>query len=184
MLNMRFNNIKGKMSVTLNERTCPVCGGQYILSVNSQVAECENCGKTDEVDIDTLSAIRKTYRSAEQKIHRNTAADYSEAINLLQGISFVKEAREKADLCEKRLGELNDSRARQAEAKMQSDKNDSRIGFIFLILFLLVIALAVAGAVYIIYHLKMGDLSPTVSAIIICVVAVFAVSVIIGKLKS
>jgi uncharacterized protein YqhQ len=172
------------MTVSLNERTCPVCGGKFILSVNSQVAVCENCGKTAEVDAEALATVRKSYRSAEQKIHRNTAADYSEAINLLQGISFVKEAQEQTELCSKRLGEIKDEQERREESKKQSDKNDSIIGYIFLILFLLVVALAVAGAVYIIYHLKMGDLSPTAIAIIASAIGVFTVSLIIGKIKS
>ena len=172
------------MTVSLNERTCPVCGGQFILSVNSQVAVCENGGKTADVDAETLATVRKTYKSAVQKIHQNTSSGYSEAINQLQGIYFVKEARGQMEYCEKRFGELKDEQARREESKKQSDKNDSRIGYIFLILFLLVIALAIAGAAYIIYHLKTGDLSPTAIAVIASVAGVFTVSLIIGKIKA
>ena len=42
------------MSVTIYEHTCPNCGGEFILSVGSQYAQCENCGNTASVDADEL----------------------------------------------------------------------------------------------------------------------------------
>lgn len=170
--------------VTLDNHTCPNCGGDFILSVNSQYAQCENCGNTASVDTEELAKIRKIYRSAERQMHLNSAAGYNEAVNILQPISFVSEAREKLDYCDKRLSELKLAQSRKAEAKEQSDKKDTAIGIIFVVLLLLVVALAIAGAIYIIYHLRAGDLSPTAITVIISVVAVLAVLMIISKIKS
>ena len=170
--------------VTLDNRICEIGGGKMLFSVNSDHAECENCGHTADADPDSLAKVRKAYRNAESKMHLNTEDGYNEAISRFQALDFIKEAKGKAELCENRLSLLKEDKARREKSKEESDKTDTRIGILFLILFLLVLALAIAGLVYIIYHIKMGDLSPTATAVIIAVVAIFAVSVIIGKIKS
>ena len=172
------------MSVSLNERTCPVCGGQYVLSVNTDYAKCENCGKTEKTDTDTFSHIRRIYTEAEQKIHLNSAEGYTEAIELLQSIPFVSETEERIRFCEKRLTELKDTKTRQDESKEKTDKRNARIGIYILIVILLTVVLIVAGLVYVIYHFRAGDLSPVSTGIFIAVIIALFIMLVIGKIKS
>lgn len=168
----------------MNFFKCPVCGGKLIISVNSEYARCENCGNTAEVDSGDLGEIRSVYESALRKIRLNSAAGYTDAINQLKTIPFVSEAGDKIAFCENRLAEIKEAEAKRAEIREQTDKNDTKTGIIILILFLLVIAFAIAGAIYIAVHLYRGDLSPKAVTAIVSVIVVFAVLTIIGKIKS
>ncbi|MBQ9227475.1 MAG: hypothetical protein IJ168_01485 [Eubacterium sp.] len=163
---------------------CEMCGGTMAYSLNSEYAVCENCGNSVVADCKELDRIHRIYKNADLKMHMNSVEEYTDAINQLNTISFLKEAREKISYCESRLLELKEAEKKREEAKGQSDKNDGKIGIIILVLFLLLIGAAIAGAVYIIYHLKAGDLSPTATAIIISVVVMSAVLALIGKIKS
>ncbi len=163
---------------------CKICGGKLHVSVNSEFAQCENCGNSAEIDSAELGRIREIYESANRKICLNSRAGYTDAINQLQTIPFVTEARDKIALCETRLAEIKETEAKRAEIQEQTDKNDAKTGIIIMVLILLVILLAAAGAVYIAVHLFRGDLSPKAVTAVICVIAVFAVIAIIGKIKS
>ena len=163
---------------------CEICGGDLAVSLNSELAVCENCGNTAEVDSEELGKIRRIYREAEVKTYTQSVSAYQDAINLFQSISYVKEAREKIAACENRLSELKEAEENRAESNAKSDKSAGRIGIIILIMFTVVLALLISGIVYIVYHLKAGDLSPTATAIIISVIAVSFVALIISKIKS
>ncbi len=163
---------------------CDVCGGNLAYSLNSKFAVCENCGKTFEADFEELSKIQRLYRAAELKTYVNSADGYREAINQLQSISYVKEAREKIAEYESRLAEAEKAEGERANDKEKSDSSDGKIGVIIIVVLCVFVAFAIAGAAYIIYHLKAGDLSPTATAIIISVIAVLVVTLIISKIKS
>lgn len=163
---------------------CKICGGRLSISVNSEYAQCENCGSSAEVSPEELGRIRTIYESALRKIRLNSAAGYKDAINQLQTIPFVSEAQDKIDLCEKRLAEIKEAEAKRAEVQEQTDKNDTKTGIVIIVLIMLVILLAIAGAIYIAVHLYRGDLSPKAVTAIVSVIVVFAVLTIIGKIKS
>nr|MCR4594281.1 hypothetical protein [Clostridiales bacterium] len=93
------------MGVTLNERTCPNCGGQYLISLDSDFAQCANCGHTDNVDPDFSIHIRRIITEAEQNIHSNSEEGYAEAIRLLRSVPFVPESEDRIVFCETRLDE-------------------------------------------------------------------------------
>ena len=86
-------------------------------------------------------------KSAERKIRLRSVAGYTDAINQLQTIPFVSEARDKIAFCEARLAEIRESKAKQAEIHEQTDKNDTKTGIIIIIMIVLVILLAAAGAI-------------------------------------
>ena len=170
--------------LSTDNRICETCGGELRFSVNSEYAVCDSCGKSFKADADELAQIKRVYRQAELKMHHNSVEAYSEAAKLLRTIPFVTEAGEKIEFCEKRIEELNETQADRDEEKQLEEKKSTGLGLVLFILFLVVIVLALAGAVYIVYHLISGDISPRTTAVIIAVIAVSAVLLIIGKLKS
>lgn len=163
---------------------CEICGGDLELSVNSEYSVCENCGNTAKADSVELERIRRIYKNAEQKTRLNSIDGYKSATDQLETIPFVTEAQDKIAFCEKRLIELKATEAKRNADKEQTEKNDSKIGIIILVLFLLMIALVVAGGIYVIYHIKCGDLLPTATEVIITAVAVTVIALIISKIKS
>lgn len=163
---------------------CKTCGGKLSVSVNSGYAQCENCGNPAEIDPGELDRIRGIYESADRKIRLNSAAGYKDAINQLQTIPFVSEARDKIAFCETRLAEIKEAEAKRTEIQEQTDKNDTKTGIIIIVLIMLVILLVIAGAIYIAVHLYRGDLSPKAVTAIVSAIVVFAVLTIIGKIKS
>lgn len=68
-------------------------GEELSVSVNSEYAQCENCGISAEVDSGKLGAIRAVYESAQRRIRLNSAAGYKDTINQLQTIPFVSDTR-------------------------------------------------------------------------------------------
>ena len=75
---------------------CPICGGTLEISLLSGEAVCEACGNRARVDFDRTAEYRRIYHEAEKAACLNTAAGYAEAIELLESISFVKEAKLRA----------------------------------------------------------------------------------------
>lgn len=163
---------------------CKTCGGDLALSINSDYAVCENCGNKSDVDFQELGRIRRIYRDAELKTYTNSVDGYQNAISQLQTISFVTEAKEKIALYESRLTEVRELEAKRNADKEKEEKSSSKIGVVILIFFILLLALVVAGIVYVIYHLKAGDLSPVAIGVIAAIAAVTIILMIIGKIKS
>ena len=96
----------------------------------------------------------------------------------------MSETEERIRFCEKRLAELKDTKARQDENKDESDKRNARIGIYILIVILLTLILITAGLVYIIYHLRAGDLSPVSTGIFIAILIILFLAPVIGKMKT
>ncbi|MBR1531027.1 MAG: hypothetical protein IJ643_03080 [Eubacterium sp.] len=163
---------------------CETCGGTMIYSINSEYAVCENCGNTAEADSNELARIRGVYKSAELKTCLNSIDGLKDAINQFQSISNTKEVPERIAYCENRLKEIKEKKENSTELKEQSDTKDKSIGIIVLIFVILIIAFAIAGAVYIIFHLIRGDLSTTATIIIVAVAIVSALLLIINNIKS
>lgn len=163
---------------------CEICGGNLIYSLNSEYIICENCNNKSVADIQELSRIRRIYRDAEHRAKTNSVNECLTAINQLESISFVSEAKDKLEKCEKHLKELKSDELRQTETEIITDKNNEKIGVIIIILFVVAFALAITGAIYIIHHIGLGDLSPTATIITFSILLLLFISVIINKFKS
>jgi transcription initiation factor TFIIIB Brf1 subunit/transcription initiation factor TFIIB len=159
--------------------TCPICGGKLNIRIGADKAECDSCGRLAEIDATDVAQYREVYHSAERAMRQNTAAGYADAIRQLQTIAFIDEARDKIKECEQRLNELRASRLQRQEANRFSDRRNTRLGIVLLILTLLLCAAALAGVVYLIVRWAQGTLS---KGAVITILAVAAAAVIISVL--
>ena len=166
------------------DNKCKICGGRLIVSVDTGFAQCENCGNAFPAEPEELAKLRSALTKADLKMRLNTVAGYEDALELLRSISFVSEARQKAELCNERLSELREKQSGRIKNEKAANKNDTKIGVIILVLLILLILLALAGAVFAAVHLFRGDLSPEAVTAIVVVAVIIAVLIIIGKIRS
>ena len=162
--------------------TCPICGGKLNIRIGADKAECDSCGKLHEIDAADVARYREIFTGAERAMRQNTAAGYADAIRQLQAVAFIDEARDKIKECEQRLNELHASRLQRQEANRLSDKRNTRLGIVLLILTVLLCAAALAGVVYLVVRFVQGTLSKgAVITILAVVLAAIGVSVL-GRL--
>ena len=159
--------------------TCPICGGKLNIRIGADNAECDSCGRLHEIDAADVARYREVYSSAERAMRQNTAAGYADAIRQLQTIAFIGEARDKIKECEQRFNELRANQLQRQEANRLSDRRNTRLGIVLLILTLLLCAAALAGVVYLIVRWAQGTLS---KGAVITILAVAAAAVIISVL--
>ena len=159
--------------------TCPICGGKLNIRIGADNAECDSCGRLAEIDAADVARYREVYSSAERAMRQNTAAGYADAIRQLQTIAFIDEARDKIKECEQHLNELHANQLHRQEANRLSDRRNTRLGIVLLILTLLLCAAALAGVVYLIVRWAQGTLS---KGAVITILAVAAAAVIISVL--
>ena len=101
---------------------------------------------------------------------------------LLEAIAFIGEARDKIKECEQRLTELRADRLHRQETNRLSDRRNTRLGIVLLILTVLLCAAALAGIVYLVVRFVQGTLSKgAVLTILAVVLAAIGVSVL-GRL--
>ena len=161
---------------------CPICGGKLNIRIGADNAECDSCGRLHEIDAADVARYREVYSSAERAMRQNTAASYVDAIRQLQTIAFIDEARDKIKECEQRLNELRASRFQRQEANRLSDRRNTRLGIVLLILTVLLCAAALAGIVYLIVRWVQGTLSKGTVITILCVAAAAVIVSVLGRL--
>lgn len=164
--------------------TCPICGGKLHIRIGVDVAACESCGRIETLDAQDVEKLSEVFRSAERAARQNTADGLMEAEGLFRTIDFIDEAREKAELCEKRERELQTERTQREEAKKLSDRRNTRLGVVLLILTVLLCAAALAGIVYLIVRFAQGTLSKGAVITILAVVAAAVIISVLGRLFS
>lgn len=162
---------------------CKICGGKLNIIIGSDTAVCDSCGSFENIGPDDVKKYSDIYKSAQRTMRQNNISAYSDAINQLQGISFIDEAKDLSDICEKRIEEIRAKQKIQEQKKEESDRQNTKTGIILIVLTVLVLLLAAAGAVYIVIHFYRGDLSPRAVAVIISAVIIFALAAVVGKLK-
>ncbi len=166
----------------MDPNTCPICGGKLNIRIGADKAECDSCGQLREIDAADVARYREVYSSAERAMRQNTAAGYADAIEKLQGIAFIGEARDKIKECEQHLNELRANQLHRQEVNRLSDRRNTRLGIVLLILTVLLIAAALAGVVYLVVRWAQGTLSKgSVITILAIVLAAIVVSVL-GRL--
>lgn len=163
---------------------CNICGGNLILTIGSDTAFCDHCGQASAVDPQAVKKYQDVYQAAETLMRTDTMHGYAEALTRLQSISFIPQAKEKAELCERRMAQLRQTRNDPARPKETDEKKSEKLGVTIVVLVLLLFVAAAVGLGYVGYHLIKGDLSQTAVIVLVSVAAVLAGLLIIGKLKS
>ncbi len=163
---------------------CPICGGKRHIVIETGLAVCEACGKTFDTDPADVQKYGEILRDAERLMRQNTVAGYEDAIRLLASIPFVSGAKEKQTECEKRLSELQTMKRQRTESERIGDKRNIRIGVILLILTVLLMAVALAGIVYLIVRWVQGTLSRGTVITILAVAAAAVIISVLGRLFS
>ena len=166
----------------MNPNTCPICGGKLNIRIGADKAECDSCGRLHEIDAADVARYREVYSSAERLMRQNTAAGYEDAIAKLQTIVFISEARDKIKECEQLLNELRANQLHRQEANRLSDRRNTRLGIVLLILTVLLCAAALAGVVYLVVRFVQGTLSKGTVITILAVVAVAIIVSVLGRL--
>ncbi|MBQ9552691.1 MAG: hypothetical protein IJU96_07995 [Clostridia bacterium] len=162
---------------------CPVCGGTLEISLFSASAVCESCGNRSQVDFNQTKEYRQVYHEAEKLACLNTVDGYTKAIELLDSIPFVKEAKEKSAAYHKRIQEIREKKEAQQEAEKTSGKHETVFGIALIVLVILIVLAAVAAGAVIFVRLVRGELSTQTTIILVIVIAVLVVGAIVGKIK-
>ena len=163
---------------------CKTCGGDLVLTIGSDTAFCGHCGQAAAVDLQDVKKYQDVYQSAEALMRTDTLPGYADALTRLQSISFIPQAKEKAELCEKRMKQLRQSQDEKAHLKNRDEAKTTKLGVIITVFAVLFLLAAVAGVVYAAYHLVKGDLSQTEIIVIASVAAAFVLMLIVSKVSS
>ena len=155
--------------------TCPICGGRLHIVIGAALAACEACGEYTELDPNAVQKYREIYHSGVRAMRQGSVSGYEEAIRLFKSIAFVAEANEKQKECEEKLSALQ-ARAERQAGDPKTDARNTRLGVILLIVTLLLLAAAIAGAIYVIVQWANGAFSPTATVLI--AVAIVAIVVL------
>jgi hypothetical protein len=164
--------------------TCTICGGQNRIRIGSLTAICDSCGRESELDPVDAERYRQLLGRAEQLACKNTIDGYREAIRILEELRFVEEAQDKKILYEEKREELLEKQLRRKEYMKASDKKDTRIGVILLVLTILFFLAAAIGIAWLIILYVRDELTPATLTVIVIAIAVMAAAVIIGRIRS
>lgn len=162
---------------------CEICGGKLNIRIGAGHAECESCGNVSELDPKDTARFRAVFREAERLMLQNTVSGYEEAIQKLQSLPFIDEAREKEAVCKRRLELLRERQRQREEARKRDSAKDTRLGIVILIVSVLFAVAAVAGIACLIVLLIKGMLPPAVTAIVVAAIAAVGVLVILGRIR-
>ena len=162
---------------------CPICGGTLEISLLSSEAVCDSCGNRVRVGFDQTKEYRRVVHEAEKAACLNTVDGYADAIELLESIPFVKEAKTKTTDYQTRVKELQNKHQAREEAEQESTRRETGFGAALIVVVLLVVLAAAAGAVVIVVRLVQGRLSPQMTVVLGVVIAVLAVGAIVGKIR-
>lgn len=163
---------------------CNTCGGNLVLTIGSDTAFCSHCGQAAAVDPQDVKKYQDIYQSAETLMRTDSLSGYTDALTRLQSSSFIPQAKEKADLCEKRIKQLQTVHDEKTRRKESDEGKDTRLGIVITIMIVLFLAALVVGVAYVVYQLYRGDLSQTEIIVIASVAVVFALLLIVGKIRS
>ena len=162
---------------------CPVCGGTLEISLLSSTAVCDSCGDRVQIGYDQTKEYRQLYHEAEKLACQNTAEGYTNAIELMSSIPFVKEAREKTESYRARLKDLREKQAARAESEKENSSREAWFGTALIVLVVLIVLAALAGAAVLVFRLVRGELSTQSTIVLAVVIAVLVIGAIVGKIR-
>ena len=163
---------------------CKTCGGDLVLTIGSDTAYCDHCGQPSPVDPQDVKEYLDVYESAERLMRTGTLSGCEDALIRLRTISFIPQAKEAAELCEKKIEELRVNRSEKESQKADDEKKSASLGALIIGLIVLFLLAILACIGYAVFRLVQGDLSRTEVIVLIAVAAVFALLLIIGKIRS
>lgn len=163
---------------------CPICGGQLKIVIGAETAECDSCGRMTALRPEDVQKYREIYLGAERAMRQSNVAGYREALEKLDSISFVEEARKKKAFCEQRLSKLEAMQRQRQVSVQKSDAKSAKLGIVLLIVALLFVAAAIAGVVYFVIAWRSGMLSRTTIVCAVAAAVIAAVLLLIGRLRS
>ena len=168
----------------MSKYKCKTCGGNLVLTIGSDTAFCDHCGQAEPVDPQDMKKYQDIYQSAETLMRTNSLSGYTDALTRLQSISFIPQAKEKADFCEQRIRQLRQTRMERLLRKDRDDGKNAALGIIIVVLILLFLLATAVSVGFLVYHLIRGDLSPNAVIVTASVAAALIVMLIIGKIAS
>lgn len=163
--------------------TCPVCGGKLNIKIGTEFAVCDSCGNVMKIDPQEAERFGEIYRSAERAMRLNSVEGYEEALRQLDSISFIEEAQKTHAECEKRLQDLQADLTRRQVSGPASEQQNTSFAGVLLALTLVFCAAALAGAVWLVFQLLNGALSPRATAIVISLAALASFFMFVNKAK-
>ena len=126
---------------------CPVCGGKLNIRIGTEYAVCDSCGNVTKIDPNEAERFTRAFQSAERSMRLNSVEGYEAALRELDGISFIEEARQKREDCEKRLHDLQANMARRQMSGSASEQQNTSFAGVLLALTLVFCAAAFTGMV-------------------------------------
>lgn len=166
------------------DNKCKICGGNLVITIGSNMAVCDHCGQSEPVSEQDVKKYLDIYKRAEVLMRTGTLSGFCDASDILQSISFIPQAREKAEVCKTQIEKLKKV---AQEKKQQNDSENSKgtvIGIVIIVLILLLLSAALFGIGYLIFHLVKGDISQTGMTVLIVSAVVLVALTVIGKLNS
>ena len=169
---------------TIPKHKCATCGGDLILTIGSDRAVCDHCGEAGAVDPQDVRKYENVYRAAETLMRTGTRTGYEDALTRLQTIRFIPQANEKAELCEKKLNDLQLRRTQTAAPDGGGEKSHMALGVTVTVIAALVFLAAVFCVGWAVYRFLKGQLTPAQIVALIAAIVVIAGVLIAGKARS
>ena len=158
---------------------CPVCGGKLNIKIGTEYSACDSCGNVSKIDPAEAERFTRAYGAARLSMGLNSVAGYEAALRELDTISFIEEARKTRADCEKRLRDLQ----ADLQRRQTSQRQDTSFAGVLLALTLVFCAAAFTGAVWLVFQLLNGALSPRATAIVIGLAALAGFFMFVNKVK-
>lgn len=162
---------------------CEICGGTVMINTDTGIGICDSCGNTKDIDKETVAKYRNLIGTADRKMMYNSVKYYAEAKAILEDIPFVDGAKEKIDICNKRIAEIKNATETKAKQEQKTDSNNSKVGVVIAIIVVIGLILLALAIGFFIFKLVKGQLSPGITVATVAVIAVVIVGFIIGKIK-
>lgn len=163
---------------------CSICGGTILINADSATGTCDSCGNCTDIDTEAAEKYRGMLALADRKMMLNSVRGFSEAIDILNDITFVDGTEERICTCNRKISELKEKEISRQSAAEKNEAGESRIGAAIVIIMIIAFLVIAAAVVFVIYKLLKGELTQQQMYIVIGIVAVSVIMFIAGKLKS
>lgn len=142
---------------------CEICGGTVIVNVDSASGICDSCGRTADLDRETLSKYSNILKTAERQMQLNSVKGYTAALGILEDIPFVDGVQKKKELCVQRMEEIKEKQEKRVRQAKKSDSGNTALGIVLAVICIAVVVALVGGCIFLVYKYLKGELSPTVA---------------------
>lgn len=162
---------------------CEICGGTVMINTDTGIGFCDSCGNNTEIDKETVTKYRNLIGIADRNMMYNSVKHYTEAKGILEDIQFVNGAKEKLDICNKKITEIKGAYGTEAEQERKTDSGNSKVGVAIAVIALIVLILLVIAAGFFVFKLVKGQLSSGMIIAAAAVIAIIVVTFIMTKIN-